>query len=145
MIKSFKFNPVMAIRLVLSPLVPLMPALIQAFLGTALYKKHFVLYFLLHNFSTNVQTYRLMVSNMTKRVPFNPMGLETFFGFIPLLAHLLAPESAKELFEKSACLLVLPVLVFFFYGHIYFLSQQWLEREEGRRRWWTISAREKDQ
>ena len=93
---------------------------------------------MLYNFTTNVQTYRLMVSNMTKTSPINPVGLETFLGFVPLLAHIVAPASAQESFEKSACYVSLILLVILFYGHIYFLSQQWLEREGGKRRWWTV-------
>jgi hypothetical protein len=90
-IKSFKYNPKLATRLTLSPLVPLMPAIMQSFLSTEVYREHFVLFFIVHSISTNTQIYRLMLSNMTKSIPYNPFGLETIVASIPLMAHFSAP------------------------------------------------------
>jgi hypothetical protein len=90
-IKSFKFNARLATRLTLSPLVPLTPAIIQSYLNTEVFSDHFVLFFVVHSISTNTQIYRLMLSNMTKTIPFNPFGLETIIGFIPLMTHLVTP------------------------------------------------------
>lgn len=139
-IKSFKFNPLLALRLTLSPFVPLAPAIIQGWLNTTVFREHFVLFFLVHSFSTNAQTYRLMISNMTRRIPYNPLGWETLLGCIPLAAHLAAPMDSKGTYELVATYVSLALLIFLFYGHIVLLSLQWLEREGGKRNWWSVTA-----
>lgn len=128
----------MTLRLTMSPLVPIMPAMIQGMLNTTVFCEHFVLYFLLHSFSTNTQTYRLMISNMTKSVPFNPFGWETLIACIPLMAHILTPVDSNICYELIATKITLLLLIALFYGHIILLSLQWLEREGGKRKWWTI-------
>jgi hypothetical protein len=100
-----------------------MPAMIQSFLNTEVFQSHFVLFFIVHSLSTNTQIYRLMLSNMTKSIPYNPFGLETIIGFIPLTAHLIAPVDSKEHYEKAASYISIVLLLVLFYSHIYLLSK----------------------
>lgn len=121
-VKIFKHSPGLAARLSLSPLVPLIPAIIQSYLGTKVFREHFVLFYLIHSITTNTLTYRLMISNMTRMIPYSPFGLETVFGWIPLIAHWMAPEEKKGEYEIIATYATIAISLITFYGHIYLLS-----------------------
>ena len=76
---------------------------------------------------------------MTKTIPYNATGLETILAWMPLLSYLAAPKGHEEKVEKTVTLVTMGFLVVLFYGHIYLLSLQWLQREGGKRKWWTIT------
>ena len=121
-VKIFKHSPVLAARLSLTPLVPLIPAIIQSYLGTKVFREHYVLFFLIHSITTNTLTYRLMISNMTRNIPYSPIGLETVFGWIPLIAYWVAPDEQKGEYEIIATYASIAIAIITFYGHIYLLS-----------------------
>ena len=86
----------------------------------------------------------MYIANMTKKIPFNPFGLENIIAFIPLAVHFAcSTEEQSKKYEPLATYVCMALMFCLFFGHIYLLSMQWLAYQKGTRRWWTIDLPKK--
>ena len=122
------------------PFLIFLTSLIGAYLQTETYLHYQVLYNLLYQMIINVSIYRLMICNMCK-LKFEIVGIENFFGIIPLIVHVMFKDQPNQHYELLASKLCVAALFIYFYGHMALLVTQYYRRHSYRN-FWFITGKE---
>lgn len=88
----------------------------------------------------NNSLYRLMLANMTKQVDsYSPVHIENVVASLPLITHLLAKDEVeRDFLEPLMTMIAIVILILMYWVRILLLSGQYLARERGKRRFFTI-------
>lgn len=135
----FAKDPKKTLYNLLCPAITIAIASLSGLFQTETYSEQFVVFHLVHSFSFNISSYRLMIANMTK-TDFLPIGVENLVALVPIFVHVTCANKlervALEPLANYTCLLLMVIL---FYGHFAMLSMQFLARNPDRK-FFTIKA-----
>ena len=126
--KCVAFNLKRTIRYGSIPFLAIGIAIFHASLSPESYNKQFVVFHMLHSFSLNVSSFKLMIGNMTK-TEFSPIGIEHLIQVMPAVIHMLGKNKLERAaIELLTCYICTALLFVVFYLHMALLTHQFLAR-----------------
>jgi hypothetical protein len=127
-VNCIKVDIAKTLRYGLIPFLTLGIAVFHASLSPESFNEQFVVFHILHSFSLNISSFKLMVANMTKQDLF-PIGIEHFLQLCPAIIHMISKNKLERVsMEPLTCYICIGLMVVIFYGHMMLMIHQFLAR-----------------